>query len=130
MDNTAGSYALLGSRVPEDSTVVAKLRKAGAIILGKSNLSEWAHFRSSNSSSGWSALGGQTLGAYYPGQGPSGSSSGSGVASSIGLAWATLGTETAGSILRMYLPEAVICLLLVLQVPRRYRSRNHSGGTP
>ncbi|ROW18099.1 hypothetical protein VPNG_00503 [Cytospora leucostoma] len=60
MNNTAGSYALLGSRVPEDSTVVAKLREAGAIILGKLNLSEWAHCRSSNSSGGWSALGGQT----------------------------------------------------------------------
>ncbi|KAK7739852.1 hypothetical protein SLS53_005444 [Cytospora paraplurivora] len=103
MNNTAGSYALLGSEVPEDSTVVAKLREAGAVILGKLNLSEWAHCRSSNSSGGWSALGGQTLGAYYPGQAPSGSSSGSGVASSIGLSWATLGTETAGSIL---LPSA------------------------
>ena len=61
-----------------------KLRAAGAVILGKANLSQWANFRSSNSSNGWSAYGGQTFGAYYPGQDPSGSSSGSGVSSSIG----------------------------------------------
>lgn len=99
MNNTAGSYALLGSKVPSDSTVAAKLRKAGAVLLGKTNLSQWANFRSSNSSNGWSAYGGQTEGAYYPGQDPSGSSSGSGVASSLGLALGSLGTETDGSIL-------------------------------
>lgn len=99
MNNTAGSYALLGAKVPRDATVAAKLRKAGAIILGKSNLSQWANFRSANSSNGWSAHGGQTYGAYYPGQDPSGSSSGSGVASSLGLAVASLGTETDGSII-------------------------------
>lgn len=99
MNNTAGSYALLGAKVSEDSTVVAKLRKAGAIILGKTNLSEWAACRSFNTSQGWSAYGGQTVGAYFPGQDPSGSSSGSAVASSLGLAWASLGTETSGSIM-------------------------------
>ena len=99
MNNTAGSFSLRGSRVPRDSTMAAKLRKAGAVILGKSNLSQWANYRSDNSSNGWSAYGGQTYAAYYPGQDPSGSSSGSGVSSSIGLAWATLGTETSGSIL-------------------------------
>lgn len=99
MNNTAGSYALLGARVPRDATVAAKLRAAGAIILGKSNLSQWANYRSSNSSNGWSAHGGQTYGAYYPGQDPSGSSSGSGVSASLGLAVGTLGTETDGSIL-------------------------------
>ena len=98
MNNTAGSYALLGATVPYDSTVAGKLRKAGAIILGKSNLSQWSGSRSSNTSSGWSAHGGQTQGAYHPGQDPCGSSAGSGVATSLGLAWATLGTETAGSI--------------------------------
>ncbi|KAF1999217.1 amidase signature enzyme [Amniculicola lignicola CBS 123094] len=98
MNNTAGSYALLGAKVPRDATVAARLRSAGAIILGKSNLSQWANFRSSNSSNGWSAHGGQTYGAYYPGQDPSGSSSGSGVSASLGLAVATLGTETDGSI--------------------------------
>jgi amidase len=99
MNNTAGSYSLLGAKVPRDATVAAKLRKAGAIILGKTNLSQWANYRSSNSSNGWSAQGGQTYGAYYPGQDPSGSSSGSGVSSSIGLAVGSLGTETDGSIL-------------------------------
>lgn len=98
MGNTAGSFALVGAQVPEDSTVAAKLRKAGAVILGKTNLSQWANCRSANSSNGWSAHGGQTEGAYYPRQDPSGSSSGSGVASSLGLALACLGTETDGSI--------------------------------
>lgn len=99
MNNTAGSYALLGATVPRDATVAAKLRAAGVILLGKSNLSQWANFRSSNSSSGWSAYGNQTTSAYFPNGDPSGSSSGSGVGSSIGLAWASLGTETDGSIL-------------------------------
>jgi amidase len=99
MNNTAGSYSLLGATVPRDSTMAAKLRAAGVVILGKSNLSQWANFRSANSSNGWSAYGGQVTGAYYPNMDPSGSSSGSGVASSIGLALACLGTETDGSIL-------------------------------
>lgn len=98
MGNTAGSFALAGAKVPEDSTVASKLRKAGAVILGKTNLSQWANCRSENSSNGWSAYGGQTEGAYYPQQDPSGSSSGSGVATSLGLAFACLGTETDGSI--------------------------------
>lgn len=99
MNNTAGSYALLGANVSEDSTVAARLRKAGAIILGKSNLSQWANYRSLNSSNGWSSHGGQVEGAYYPKQDPSGSSSGSGVAASLGLAAAAIGTETDGSII-------------------------------
>jgi amidase len=99
MNNTAGSYSLLGAKVPRDATVAAKLRAAGVILLGKSNLSQWANYRSSNSSSGWSAYGGQVTGAYYPNMDPSGSSSGSAVSSSIGLALASLGTETDGSIL-------------------------------
>jgi amidase len=99
MSNTAGSFALYGATVPRDSGMAAKLRKAGAIILGKTNLSQWANFRSNNSTNGWSAYGDQTFAAYYPAQDPSGSSSGSGVASSIGLALAALGTETSGSIL-------------------------------
>ncbi|KAH8896714.1 amidase signature enzyme [Thozetella sp. PMI_491] len=98
MNNTAGSWALLGSQVPSDSFIAKKLRAAGAIILGKTNLSQWANYRSTNSSNGWSAYGGQVYGAYYPFQDPSGSSSGSGVSSSIGLALAALGTETSGSI--------------------------------
>jgi amidase len=99
MDNTAGSYALKGAKVSRDATVAAKLRAAGVILLGKSSMSQWANFRSSNSSSGWSADAGQVTGAYYPNMDPSGSSSGSGVASSVGLALASLGTETDGSIL-------------------------------
>jgi amidase len=98
MNNTAGSFSLLGAKVPRDATVAAKLRAAGAILLGKTNLSQWANYRSSNSSNGWSAYGGQTYGAYYPGHDPSGSSSGSGVSASLGLAFGTLGTETDGSI--------------------------------
>lgn len=93
MGTTAGSFALYGATVPRDSTIAAKLRAAGVIILGKTNLSQWANFRSNNSTNGWSAYGGQTSGAYYPEQDPSGSSSGSGVSSSIGLAFAALGTE-------------------------------------
>ena len=84
----------MGARVSEGATVVSRLRKAGAVILGKANLSEWAGARSSfNTSQGWSGYGGQTVGAYLPDQNPSGSSSGSAVAVSIGLAAAALGTE-------------------------------------
>ncbi|KAE9391076.1 amidase signature enzyme [Gymnopus androsaceus JB14] len=97
MNTTAGSYSLLGSIVPEDAGVVKKLRKAGAIILGKTNLSEWSQARG-NLQHGWSGRGGFTTGAYYPNSDPCGSSSGSGVAASIGLATVTLGTETDGSI--------------------------------
>ncbi|POR38290.1 Amidase [Tolypocladium paradoxum] len=120
MNTTAGSYALLGAKVPEDSTVVAKLRKAGAVILGKTNLSQWAAFRSLYMSNGWSAYGGQTVGAYYPGQDPSGSSSGSGVASSIGLAWASLGTETDGSILYPALANNVVGIKPTVGLTSRY----------
>ncbi|KAJ7203382.1 amidase signature enzyme [Mycena pura] len=97
MNTTAGSFSLLKSIVPEDAGVVKRLRKAGAIILGKANMSEWANFRG-NTASGWSARGGQTTCAYFPKGDPSGSSSGSGVATSIGLTAVSLGTETDGSI--------------------------------
>ena len=99
MNNTSGSFALYGAKVPRDSTLASKLRAAGVVILGKANLSQWANFRSNNSTNGWSAYGGQTFGVYYPEQDPSGSSSGSGVSSAIGLAFASLGSETSGSIL-------------------------------
>ena len=92
---SAGSFALYGATVPRDSGVAAKLRAAGVVILGKTNLSQWANFRSDNSTNGWSAYGGQTYAAYFPAQDPSGSSSGSGVSSSIGLALAALGTEVS-----------------------------------
>jgi len=97
MNTTAGSFALLGSIVPEDAGVVKRLRKAGAIILGKANLSEFAHFRG-NQASGWSGRGGQCTNPYFPKGDPCGSSSGSGVAAAIGLAAVTLGSETDGSI--------------------------------
>ncbi|KAJ7215196.1 amidase signature enzyme [Mycena rebaudengoi] len=97
MNTTAGSFSLLGSIVPEDAGVVKRLRKSGAVILGKANLSEFAHFRG-NIASGWSGRGGQCSNAYFPHADPSGSSSGSGVAASIGLAAVTLGSETDGSI--------------------------------
>lgn len=99
MNNTAGSFALYGAKVPRDSTLASKLRAAGVVILGKTNLSQWANFRSDNSTNGWSAYGGQTFAAYYPEQDPSGSSSGSGVASSLGLALAALGSEVRASTL-------------------------------
>ncbi|KAK0649978.1 amidase [Cercophora newfieldiana] len=98
-NNTAGSLALLGARTPRDAFVASRLRAAGAVILGKTGLSQWANFRSSNSSNGWSAHGGQVFGAYVQNQDPSGSSSGSGVSAALGLAAACLGTETDGSIL-------------------------------
>lgn len=97
MNTTAGSYSLQGSIVRGDAGVIKRLRAAGAIILGKANLSEFAYMRG-NLANGWSGRGGQTTGAYYPGADPCGSSSGSGVAASIGLAAVTLGTETDGSI--------------------------------
>ena len=97
MNTTAGSYALLGTKVPRDATVIAKLRAAGAIVLGKANMSQWAGQRG-NGTDGWSAYGGQCQGVYYPGQNPSGSSSGSAVGTTLGLAAAALGSETFGSL--------------------------------
>lgn len=100
LNTTAGSYALLGARPKHEAVVARKLRDAGAVILGKVTMGEWAQFRSGGktSSHGWSPLGGQALGAYYPQQDPHGSSSGSAVAVSVGLAAGTLATETSGSI--------------------------------
>jgi len=99
MQTTAGSLALLGSRPPRDAFVVSRLRDAGAVILGKTNLSEWANFRSTASSSGWSGRGGQVRNPYVLDRTPCGSSSGSAVAIAANLAAASLGTETDGSIL-------------------------------
>src|SRR3954451_8408962 len=94
---TAGSFALLNAP-PADAFLVAKLRAAGAVILGKANLSEWANFRSFTSSSGWSGRGGQTNNPYVLDRNPCGSSSGSAVAAAADLATVTIGTETDGSI--------------------------------
>ncbi len=98
MMTTAGSLALIGSRPAQDAYVAKKLREAGAVILGKTNLSEWANFRSAHSSSGWSARGGQTRNPYSTDRNPCGSSSGSGVAPAANLCAAAIGTETDGSI--------------------------------
>ncbi|MDD9895401.1 MAG: amidase [Gammaproteobacteria bacterium] len=99
MHTTAGSLALVNAPTPaEDAHLVQRLRAAGAIILGKANLSEWANFRSSSSASGWSARGGQTRNPYILDKSPCGSSSGSGVSVSANLVMVAIGTETDGSV--------------------------------
>lgn len=95
---TAGSLALADWRAPQDAFVAARLREAGAIILGKSNLSEWANYRSTHSTSGWSGRGGQTKNPYALDRNPSGSSSGSGAGASANLCAAAIGSETDGSV--------------------------------
>ena len=98
MMTTAGSLALVGARPPKDAFIVQRLRRAGALILGKTNLSEWANFRSVQSTSGWSGRGGQTRNPYALDRNPSGSSSGSAVAVAANLTVVAIGTETDGSI--------------------------------
>lgn len=98
METTAGSLALVGLRPPRDAHLVTRLRAAGAVLLGKTNLSEWANFRGEKSISGWSARGGQTRNPYALDRSPSGSSSGSAVAVAANLCVAAVGTETSGSI--------------------------------
>jgi amidase len=98
MMTTAGSLALLGSHPAQDAFVAKKLREAGAVILGKTNLSEWANIRSNHSSSGWSGRGGQTKNPYVLERNPCGSSSGSGAAAAANLCAAAIGTETDGSV--------------------------------
>jgi amidase len=95
---TAGSLALAEWRAPQDAFVAARLRAAGAIILGKTNLSEWANFRSTHATSGWSGRGGQTKNPYALDRNPSGSSSGSGVAAASSLCAGAIGSETDGSV--------------------------------
>ena len=98
MMTTAGSLALVGAKPARDAGVVAKLRAAGAVLLGKTNLSEWANIRSTRSTSGWSARGGQTKNPYALDRNPCGSSSGSGAATAANLTAFAIGTETDGSI--------------------------------
>ncbi len=98
MQTTAGSLALVGSKAPRDSAVAARLRAAGVLILGKTNLSEWANFRSTHSTSGWSGRGGLTRNPYALDRNPSGSSSGSGAAVAANLCALAVGSETDGSI--------------------------------
>ena len=95
---TAGSLALKDNRTTRDAPLIARLRDAGGVVLGKTNLSEWANIRDRNSSSGWSAIGGLTRNPYALDRSACGSSSGSGAAVAAGFAWAAIGTETNGSI--------------------------------
>ncbi|MGB4771988.1 MAG: amidase [Chitinophagaceae bacterium] len=99
MMTTAGALALEGNRADKDAFIIARLREAGAVLLGKTNLSEWANFRSSRSTSGWSSRGGQTRNPFALNRNPSGSSSGSGAAVSANLCAIAIGTETNGSII-------------------------------
>ncbi len=98
METTAGSLALIGARPPRDAFIVTRLRAAGAVILGKTNLSEWANFRSSRATSGWSGRGGQTRNPYALDRNPCGSSSGSGASVAANFCAVAVGTETDGSI--------------------------------
>ncbi len=108
MATTAGSLALVGSKPPADSFAVQQLRRAGAVILGKTNLSEWANIRSSHSTSGWSGRGGLTRNPYALDRNTSGSSSGSAAATAANLCAAAVGTETDGSIVS---PSSICCLV-------------------
>ena len=99
LPTTAGSLALAAARHTEDAPVAAQLRAAGAVVLGKANLSEWANFRSSRSTSGWSGVGGQTRCPYDPTRNPSGSSAGPAAGAAANLCAAAVGSETDGSIL-------------------------------
>ena len=108
MHTTAGSLALADTFAPRDAFIAERLRAAGAVLLGKTNLSEWANFRSTHSSSGWSGRGGQTHNPYATDRNPCGSSSGSGVAVAANFAAVAVGTETDGSIV---CPSSATCLV-------------------
>lgn len=99
MMTTAGALALVGNRASKDAFIISKLREAGAVLLGKTNLSEWANFRSTRSTSGWSSRGGQTKNACVLDRNPCGSSSGSGAAVAANLCAVAIGTETDGSVI-------------------------------
>ena len=112
MQTTAGSLALEGYKSDHDAFIVQKLRKSGAIILGKTNLSEWANFRSIHSSSGWSSRGRQTKNPYVLDRTPSGSSAGSAVAVAANLCTVAIGTETDGSILSPSHMNSIIGIII------------------
>ena len=132
MQTTAGSLALMGAQAPRDAHLVARLRAAGAVILGKTNLSEWANIRSTRSTSGWSARGGLTRNPYALDRNTSGSSAGSAAAVAAGLAPLAVGTETDGSIVS----PASICGLVGFKPTLGLVSRDgvvpiaHSQDTP
>jgi amidase len=119
MHTTAGSFALLGPAPPQDATVAARLRAAGAVILGKAGLSEWANFRSTHSSSGWSGRGGQVHNPYVLDRNPCGSSSGSGAATSANFTSFALATETDGSIVCPASQNGVVGLKVTLGLTSR-----------
>ena len=110
MQTTAGSLALMGVKPPKDAFVVERLRAAGAVILGKTNLSEWANIRSTHTSSGWSGRGGQTRNPYALDRSPCGSSSGTGAAIAANLAAVGVGTETDGSVVCPSSAQALVGL--------------------
>jgi amidase len=120
MQTTAGSLALQGSIAPEDAFVTKKLRQAGAVILGKANLSEWANFRSTRSSSGWSSRGGQTRNPYALDRNPCGSSSGSAVAVAANLCSVAVGTETDGSLICPAQTNSIVSIKPTLGLVSRF----------
>lgn len=119
-----GSYALFGSEVSDDAPVAAKLRAAGAIFLGKANMSEWANYRG-KVPNGFSGRGGQTLSPYYPNGDASGSSSGSGVGMAVGLAAGSLGSETDGSIVSPSSRNNVVGIKPTVGLASRTRGKVH-----
>ena len=135
LNTTAGSFALLGSVVRRDAGVVRRLRRAGAVVLGKANMDEWANFRSLAGTDGWSARGGQTRNPYVLSSDPCGSSAGSGVPAAANMAAVTLSTDTDGSILCPSSFTSVVGIRPTLGltsrtgvVPPSPRCRTPSGG--
>jgi amidase len=120
MQTTAGSLALQGSIAPEDAWVTQRLREAGAVILGKANLSEWANFRSTRSTSGWSSRGGQTRNPYALDRNPCGSSSGSAAAVAANLCAVSVGTETDGSLICPAQTNSIVTIKPTLGLVSRF----------
>jgi amidase len=124
MMTTAGSLALEGNIAPDDAFLVKKLRGASAILLGKTNMSEWGYIRSTRACSGWSSRGGQVRNPYVLDRSPSGSSSGSAVAVAANLCTASIGAEADGSIVRPSSTNGIAALkpqLIVLEASGGYR---------
>lgn len=109
MEATAGSFILLGAKPANESTVAANLRRARCVLLGKAALSEWSNYRWTNAPSGWNARRGQCTGAFYPIMKASGSSTGSAVATSLGLCFAAIGTEVQTT-----LPHLLFCICVMM----------------